>query len=157
MLFAGRNKREGGGSQRTLEQYAVTVETILEDLGVPIAEARINVEQGYGWNFSRGSAIIEVYIVEEEGRGYIQVLSPIMHLPEVSLLPLYRKLLEYNLQLTNASLGIYYDVVYVFNERPLLGLDADETNTIITMVAGYADDLDNTLVSEFGGRLYSQS
>jgi hypothetical protein len=157
MLFSGRDKKPNNQTPRTLEQYAVTVEQILDDLGVPVNEARINVEQGYGWNFSRGSAIIEVYIVDQEDRGYIQVLSPIMHLPASGLLPLYRKLLEYNLQLTNASLGIFYDVVYVFNERPLVGLDATETNTIITMVAGYADDLDNTLVSEFGGRLYSQT
>jgi hypothetical protein len=47
-------------------------------------------------------------------------------------------------------------VIYVFNERPLEGLDATETNNIITLVAGYADDLDNQLVNEFGGRLYAQ-
>jgi hypothetical protein len=152
MLFAGRNRN----NPKTLEQYADTVEAILTDLGVDVVEARIDVEMGYGWNFRRGSAIIEIYIVEQSDRGYIQVLAPILHLPETGLLPLYRRLLELNLQLTNASLGVFYDAVYVFNERPLIGLDADETNTIITMVAGYADDLDNQLVSEFGGRLYSQ-
>lgn len=152
MLFAGRNPRT-----KTLEQHAASVEAILHDLGVDLDDARIDVERGYGWNFRRGSAIIEIYIVEQDGRGYMQVLSPILHLPSTGLLPLYRKLLEYNLQLTNASLGIFNDVVYVFNERPLTGLDADETNTIVTMVAGYADDLDNVLVNEFGGRLYSQA
>lgn len=153
-MFAGRNR---GKPTLTLEQHAQTVEGILIDLGVELESARIGVERGYGWNFKRGSAIIEVYIVEADNRGYLQVLAPIMHLPNTGLLPLYRRLLEYNLQLTNASLGIFHDVVYVFNERPLFGLDATEANTIITMVAGYADDLDNELVNEFGGRLYSQS
>jgi ABC-type enterochelin transport system ATPase subunit len=60
------------------------------------------------------------------------------------------------MQLTNAALGVYQDVVYVFSERPLQDLDSSEASTIITMVAGYADDLDNALVNEYGGRLYSQ-
>jgi hypothetical protein len=47
-------------------------------------------------------------------------------------------------------------VVYVFNERILEGLDAVEANHIIQMVASYADDLDNQLINEFGGRLYGQ-
>lgn len=154
MMFAGRTNR---GSSKSLDHFSRTVEEILTTLDVNLQEARLDTDQGYGWHFLRGSAIIEIYITEQDGRGYLQVLSPIVHLPENGLLPFYRRLLEYNLQLTNASLGVYLDVVYVFNERPLQGLDASETNTIITMVAGYADDLDNELVNEFGGRLYSQT
>jgi hypothetical protein len=48
-------------------------------------------------------------------------------------------------------------VVYIFSERPLAGLDGNEANFIISQIAGYADDLDNQLVNEFGGRLYSQA
>jgi hypothetical protein len=73
-----------------------------------------------------------------------------------NLLPLYRHLLELNLQLTNAAMGVHLDVVYVFSERPLEGLDAVEANNIITLVATYADDLDDKIVTEFGGRLYSR-
>jgi hypothetical protein len=142
---------------RTLETYAGTVEQILTALNIDPAAARLNTAQGYGWSFRRGSAIIEVYVSEQEGRGYFQVLAPILHLPASGLLPLYRRLLELNLQLTNASLGVYYDVVYVFNERILDGLDAVEANHIIQMVASYADDLDNQLINEFGGRLYGQT
>ncbi|GAB4529121.1 MAG: hypothetical protein OHK0046_48720 [Anaerolineae bacterium] len=157
MLFANRR-----GNQKTetppptLDQYAATVESILVHLGIDPGQSRLNTEQGYGWSFRRGSAVIEVYVSEQGGRGYMQVLSPIVHLPSTGLLPLYRRLLELNLQLTNASLGVYFDVVYVFNERPLQGLDAEEANHIITQIAAYADDLDNELVNEFGGRLYSQ-
>ncbi len=158
MLFARRkqNTNVPPPLNNPLEHHANTVEDILEAVGVDPIQARLSTEQGFGWNFRRGSAIIEIYVSEQDGRGYLQVLSPIFHLPSTGLLPLYRKLLELNLQLTNASLGVYYDVVYVFNERPLEGLDPGETNNIITLVASYADDLDNQLVSEFGGRLYSQ-
>lgn len=146
-------------SQRTssLQQHATTVEQILMSVGVEPARARMNIDNGYGWSFQRGSALIEVYIAAQEGREYLQVLSPLLHLPTGGLLPLYRRLLELNLTLTNASVGIYLDVVYVFNERPLAGLDANEANFIITQIAEYADDLDNQLVNEFGGRLYGQT
>jgi len=155
MLFSRRQSNQA--ATPSLGHYAQTVEDILASLGFNPPEARLDTEQGYGWTFRRGSAIIEVYVSEQDEIGYMQVLSPILHLPGAGLLPLYRHLLEYNMRLTNASLGIYYDVVYVFNERPLDGLDAAEVNQIITMVAGYADDLDNALVNEFGGRLYSQT
>lgn len=159
MLFARRRQDSSETYQQpqNLEHHADTVEQILVTIGVEPAHARLETEQGFGWNFRRGSAIIEIYISEQDDRGYLQVISPIVHLPPQNLLPLYRRLLELNLQLTNASLGVYYDTVYVFNERSLQGLDHTETNEIITLVAGYADDLDNKLVEEFGGRLYSQT
>ena len=149
--------RRQQGQTGSLQQHAVIVEQILNSIGVEPGRAQMNTENGYGWSFQRGSALIEVYIAKQETREYLQVLSPLMHLPGGALLPLYRRLLELNLSLTNASLGIYLDVVYVFNERPLDGLDAGEANFIITQIAEYADDLDNQLVNEFGGRLYGQT
>lgn len=158
MLFRRQppQQQQQSSAPKTLETYAGTVEQILAALNIDPATARLNTAQGYGWSFRRGSAIIEVYVSEVEGRGYFQVLSPILHLPATGLLPLFRRLLELNLQLTNASLGVHYDVVYVFNERTLEGLDAIEANHIIQMVASYADDLDNQLINEFGGRLFGQ-
>ncbi len=139
-----------------LENYAATVEQILPAIGVDPAQSRLNTEQGFGWSFRRGSATIEVYVSQQDDVGYLQVLAPILHLPSNGLLPLYRHLLELNLQLTNAALGVYLDVVYVFTERPLEGLDSSEANTIIEQIAHYADGLDNELFNEFGGRLYGQ-
>ena len=113
------------------------------------------VESGYGWNFLRGSALIEVYLTPEDW-GFLQVLSPIMHLPQSNLLALYRRLLELNLELTNAALGVHEDVVYLYHERLLEGLDAVEADAVLRRIAGVADELDDVLVEEFGGRLYGQ-
>ena len=151
-MFAGRKRTQTG----SLETHAATVQRILSKIGIEPDTSRLDTDQGYAWSFQRGSAIIEIYVSQQDGRGFLQVLSPIIHLPTTNVLPLYRRLLELNLQLTSASLGVYLDVVYVFNERPLDGLDAVEADNIITLVAGYADYLDNVLVNEFGGRLYSQ-
>lgn len=137
-------------------QYAGMVEQILLSIGVDPALARMNVESGFGWNFKRGSALIEIYIAQAEDTAYFQVLSPLLHLPLTNLLPLYRRLLEINLQITNAAFGVYQDIVYIFSERRLEGMDAQEANTIINMVAQYADEFDDRLLSEFGGRLYNR-
>ncbi|MCU0515124.1 MAG: YbjN domain-containing protein [Anaerolineae bacterium] len=159
MLFSRRTPAQGNQQPALtdMEKNFLAVEQILTSIGVNAAAARMDTEQGYGWSFQRGSALIEVYIANQGQREYLQVLSPIIHLPAAGLLALYRRLLELNLSLTNASLGVYLDVVYVFNERPLHGLDAAEVNFIITQIAEYADDLDNQLIQEFGGRLYSQA
>lgn len=155
-IFFRRNQQKDSETINKLEQSARTVEQILANIGVDPVSARMKVQAGYGWNFQRGSALIEVYITQEE-RGYLQVLSPILHLPQTNLLPLYRRLLELNLQLTNASVGVHQDVVYVFNERPLEGLDPTEADSIIRKLSIYADELDNSLAEEYGGRLYGQA
>lgn len=139
-----------------LQKHVRNVETILSNLGIDPAEARMDTENGFGWSFQRGSAMIEVYITSQHGRDYFQVLSPILHLPMTGLLPLYRRLLEINLQITNASIGVHLDIIYVFNERPIEGLDISEVSFTIDRISEYADDLDNQLINEFGGRMYSQ-
>lgn len=151
-MFTGPGGRRGPN----LQGYAATVEQILLGLGIDPVQSRLNTEGGFGWTFRRGSAWIEVYISQQENVGYLQVLSPILHLPQTGLLALYRRLLERNLQLTNAALGVYLDVVYLFSERPLDGLDSVEANNIISLVANYADELDDQLMNEFGGRLYAR-
>lgn len=153
----GDPEETGQPPTKTLQQHAATIDAILRQIGLPPEETRIPTNEGYGWSFRRGSAVIEIYLSEQDEQGYLQVLSPIIHLPTSAVLPLYRRLLELNLQLTSAALGVYNDVVYVFYERPVKGLDAGEANDIITKVAGYADDLDDQLVEEFGGRLYMQA
>jgi hypothetical protein len=153
-MFGGRQNQNTGGN---IQQHVQTVESILSNLGINPVDARMDTEQGYGWTFQRGSAVIEMYVVEQHGREYFQVLAPIMYLPMSGLLPLYRRLLELNLQISNASIGVHLDIVYIFNERPVAGLDAQEANFIIDRISEYADDLDNQLINEFGGRLYSQA
>lgn len=139
-----------------LSRSAAMVQQVLVSVGADPDQSRLSVDSGYGWNFRYGSAIIEIYIHRTEEGSYFQVLSPIIHLPQAGLLPLYRRMLELNLQLTNAALGVYHDAVYIFSERPLDGLDPVEVNSTISRVASYADDLDNRLVAEFGGRLYAR-
>jgi hypothetical protein len=154
MVFNRQQVTQPGGDP--LARSAAMVQQVLLSIGIDPDQSRLSVDNGYGWNFRYGSAIIEVYIHRNEEGAYFQVLAPIMHLPQAGLLPLYRRLLELNLQLTSAALGTYNDTVYIFSERPLDGLDAVEVSSTISRAASYADDLDNKLVAEFGGRLYAR-
>ncbi len=153
--FFGRGEQQPQETAGQFEGSLRAVEGILAAIGVDASAARMEVESGFGWQFQRGSALIEVYLTPKE-QGYLQVLSPIMHLPQRDLLALYRRLLELNLQLTNAALGVHEDVVYVFHERLLAGLDAAEADAIIRRLAQYADELDDALAQEFGGRMYGR-
>lgn len=146
----------GRRSANNLQTYATIVAQILMALGVDPQAAAMPLQEGFGWHFKRGSALIEIYIAIQDGEGYLQVLSPILHVPQGALLPLFRHLLELNMQLTAAAMGIHQDVIYVFHERPLAGMDADEANAIVNLVAQYADELDDKLLAEFGGRLYER-
>ena len=116
--FFGRGDKQADEAAGQTELALEAVEGILAAIGVEPRAARMQVESGFGWHFQRGSALIEVYLTPEQ-EGYLQVLSPIMHLPAQNLLALYRRLLELNLQLTNAALGLHEDVVYVYHERLL--------------------------------------
>ncbi len=153
--FFGRKDEEGDADAGRPALPVAATEGILAAIGVDPGAARMEVESGYGWQFQRGSALIEIYLTPEQ-EGYLQVLSPIMHLPAQNLLALYRRLLELNLQLTNAALGVHEDVVYVFHERLLEGLDASEADAIVRRLAAYADELDDALSEEFGGRMYGR-
>jgi hypothetical protein len=156
MVFGSRNQRPQQPVSR-LEAYANLVEQILTTIGYVPAQIRMPTNEGFGWSFRRGSAIIEIYVNQQpDNSGIMQVLSPIMHLPQSGLLPLYRRLLELNLQIPSLSLGVFLDVVYVYSERPLDGMDAAEADSIIRSVGNWADELDDKLVQEFGGRLYSR-
>jgi hypothetical protein len=92
-----------------------------------------------------------------DDRAYLRLLSPILQLPTENLLPLYRALLGINMEPTSAALAIHEDKVCVVSERSIAGLDPEEADELIKRVAYYADELDNKLVAEFGGRLYTEA
>lgn len=141
-----------------LSAVAARIDDILRSFGVDPTLARIDDGKGtsFVWQFQRGTALVEVMLLNDSGKPFFQVCSPIIHLPQDGLIRLYRRLLEYNMQLSGAAFAIYRDVVYVVHERALAGLDDTEAHEMISTVAAFADQLDDRLVAEFGGRLFGQ-
>jgi hypothetical protein len=144
--------RQASSSGR--EHAAQLVEQVLRAASIDPAASRIPVQDGMGWKFVYGSAQVEVYITSKQEVDYLQVLCPVMYLPHHGLLALYRRLLELNMIVPNIRFGVYGDLVYLYSERTLTGLDLQETFEIISTLTRNADDYDNRLVDEFGGRLF---
>lgn len=136
------------------EHAAQLVEQVLRAASIDPAASRIAVPDGMGWKFVYGSAQVEVYITSKQDVDYLQVLCPVMYLPHHGLLALYRRLLELNMIVPNIRFGVYGDLVYLYSERTLTGLDLQETFEIISTLTRNADEYDNRLVDEFGGRLF---
>lgn len=140
-----------------LAMLAARIDAILYALGIDPTQARMDsTAESFVWQFQRGTALVEVLLLNEDGKQFFQVCSPILHLPQDGLLRLYRRLLEYNMQLSGAAFAVYRDVVYVVNEREINGLDDAEAHQMIDTVAGFADQLDDQLAEEYGGRLFGQ-
>ncbi|MBC8100374.1 MAG: YbjN domain-containing protein [Armatimonadetes bacterium] len=137
-----------------LQNHIATIENILSMLDVNPSEARAHTMESYRWAFRWGSVEVDVNIMERGSRAFFQVTAPIIYLPDSQRENLLYGILELNLEMTSAAMGVYRDVIYVFSERPIEGMDAEEARFIITQVAHYADELDHRLVQDFGGRLY---
>ncbi len=141
-------------SSTTLLKYVSDIENILSMIDINPNEARAHSIEGFRWLFRWGSARIEVTVIERDAVGYFQISSPLMTLPDAGIETFFRALLNHNLEMTSAALALHENIVYVFSERPLDGMDTEEARYIITRVASYADDLDNHLVNTYGGSLY---
>jgi len=139
-----------------IKESAKIVSEVLGKIGINDKPQPINGGRGFGWSLQRGSAVVYISINNIENVGYFRVLSPILYLPSENILPFYRTLLEINMELTNAALALQDDKVCVLSERTIAGLDSVEADETIKRVSYYADQLDNKLAAEFGGRLYSE-
>jgi hypothetical protein len=150
-LFSRKKTTDEGDIKESVK----LIRDVLSKIGINGTPQPIDGGKGFGWVLQRGSAVVYVMINDVNGKGYFKVVSPIIYLPAENLLPFYRAILEINMELTSAALGVQEDKICVVSERSIAGLDSVEADEIIKRVAYYADELDNKLVSEFGGRLFS--
>jgi hypothetical protein len=133
------------------------VQDFLIKVGLDPNGQRIEDEDTLGWWVLRGSAVVYIILNDLDNDCSIRIVSPIVYLPEESILPFYRKCLEINMGLLNCSLAVSGDKVYVVHERPITGLDAEEFEGTLGFLAAVADDLDNKLADEFGAKIYSEA
>lgn len=102
-----------------------------------------------------GSIQCTLGMVALDDRDLFLVYAPIMDLPSDRdlILPLYRLLLELNnrFELSIAKFGLHGDTIFLSAMRPLEGLDPPEVEDMVRWVSGFADDIDDRLLSEFGG------
>jgi hypothetical protein len=110
-----------------------------------------DLDGGYA-QFQRGSAVIGVNVLEEQG--VLMVFSPIMPVPLANREVFYRRLLELSFVTTSDAafaLNKARDEIVVRCLRRLSALDYEEFEDILSTVGEVADRWDDELIKEFGG------
>ena len=133
-----------------LQQYYDMVDNIIKSLGVDPAACKS--ETPGQWNLKKGSAPvwIDVWQVQNEERGYFQVMSPVCQVPVNNQHLFTKELLEINHTLYGVAFTIFKDWAYIKMIREVDGLDQKEAEAMINRVGNYADDWDDKLKAKYG-------
>ena len=150
----------GDKVEANLKSSQKMVESVIRDLGLDPESSQLETE-GPGriaWGLMRGSAAVYVFLQSGEKENFIQVVSPVMKIPEQNILPLYRRLLELNAEaLFGAAFGVKGEDVVLTIDRSTTDMDRSEVAAMIKLIGEYADQYDDELVAEFGGQRHSDS
>ena len=133
-----------------LQTYFDMVDNIIRALGVDPAACKS--ETPGQWNLKKGSAPvwIDIWQVQNEERGYFQVMSPVCQVPVNNQHLFTKELLETNHTLYGVAFTIFKDWAYIKMIREVDGLDQAEAAAMINRVGNYADDYDDKLKAKYG-------
>jgi hypothetical protein len=151
-LFGTRHVNKG-----SVEQVAGMIGKFFRSRGLDSDGHVVETCDGYGWWLTQGSAKIYVFVQDDKGGPVLRINSPILHFPDVERERFFLHLLELNRDLTDCWLCVCDEVVIVTAQRPTLGLDQEELDSLIWSVAQVADLLDDRLAREFNARVFSQA
>ena len=90
---------------------------------------------------------------EDNDVGWVLVYSPLVDMPEDTLLPFYRKLLDINYdESVMGRLSTHEDVVYLARALTTEGCDQRAVISTVAAMADEADGIAEYLINEFGAR-----
>lgn len=147
-LFA--NQRE-----TNLASTVALVETVLDELGHPAADARVKDPAAlHAWQLTQGSSATRLTLIHRTEFTHVRVCATVLTLdPDVDHAALFAHLLELNASLCGAAFATRGEHVLLVAERSTLDLDRSEVLDLLRRVTTYADEHDDVLVARFGGRL----
>lgn len=129
------------------------IETVIDSLDQSDSAMVSQNEGGHVWKFKYGSVEVFVQLTGESDEDTFTVWSSVMNLPAQNEPQLMRKLLEMNWMTTfEACFGIFNNQIVVLSSRTVAELSPGEISRLVTVVATIADDNDEALQSEFGGK-----
>ena len=136
-----------------LQKYYDLVENCISALGIELQTARIPDREGE-WELTKGSATIWVLVqyLEQNKAAYVQVLAPIVSIPEHNLEKFYEELLEVNHTFYGVAFTKFKQWIYVKSIREAEGIDQNELFNMITRVGNYADMYDDVFSTKFGAK-----
>ncbi|MDQ3046250.1 MAG: YbjN domain-containing protein [Bacteroidota bacterium] len=133
-----------------LQTYFEMVDQSIRDLGVDPALCR--GEKAGQWSLKKGSASVwvDIWHIEQENRGYFQVLAPVMQIPPTNQQAFFQELLELNYTLYGVAFVKFNDWIYVKLIRECEGLEQKEVAATMNRVGWYADEYDDKLKLKYG-------
>ena len=136
------------GFSEDLNSYATLIDKVVTGFGMNAAESK---KDKYKWAFYRGSALvkIEIFYSKYNKENYFHICSPVLKIPKTNLEKFYKRLLEINNKLFQASFSIKDEYAYLRIIRECNGLDSHEVGNMVQRVSYYADEYDDLLKSEF--------
>jgi hypothetical protein len=141
--------------QANLESTTAMIEDVLVELGHVLEKARAQFpECERAWRISKGSATVEIALLARGEAGWLQVSASVMTPgARTDQAALWRKVLVLNAERAqSASFALRGNTVVLIGQRPTLDLDRSEVLALIETVSTDADQYDDELVREFGGR-----
>jgi hypothetical protein len=133
-----------------LDSYVALIDKVISWLGINVADSK---KDKYKWAFYRGSASIriEIFHSKSNNENYIHISSPVLKIPSTNIEKFYKRLLEINNKLFQASFSIKENNAYLRIIRECKGLDSREIGNMVQRVSYYADEYDDLLKLEFHG------
>lgn len=132
-----------------LEKYYNIVEQAIVKIGLDPNKFR--GEQAGEWTLHRGnySIWIDVWNDPVEAVAYLQVVAPVMEIPEESQAVLFKELLQINLQLCGVAFAVHGEKVVLKGTRVAEGLDMEEAYAIIMLVSKYVSNFAPILLKRY--------
>ncbi len=132
-----------------LEHYYELIENVIKRLGVDPLLCKGQKPGQYDLKKGSAKIWIDIWKVEGEKYGYIQILAPVYHIPEKNVEGFYKELLEINHKLFGTAMTLHNGKVYAKSIRELDGLSEDEIFAMFNRVGNYADEYDDYLQNKY--------
>ena len=146
-----------GPSKGTPESAQELIVEFLQSRELDADQALVLDEPNYSiWSVARGSAPVCIHLDKASEAPWISVVCPIVTMPEEGdFSALLRYCMEQNAQMP-APLALEENTISVRAGRPVEGLDKEEVDTLIEIVAWVADKHDNELADKFGCKMIGE-
>lgn len=132
-----------------LKKYYTTVEQAIVKIGLDPVKFR--GEQEGEWTLHRGEYTIWIDVWNDpiEKVVYLQVVAPVMEIPEESQAVLFRELLQINLQLCGVAFSVHGEKVVLKGTRVAEGLDVEEAYAMIMLISKYVSNFSPMLLNRY--------
>ncbi|WMX15116.1 MULTISPECIES: YbjN domain-containing protein [unclassified Aureispira] len=132
-----------------LKKYYGIVEQAIEKIGLD--PTRFRGEQEGEWTLHRGEYTIWIDVWNDpiEKVAYLQVVAPVMEIPDESQTVLFRELLQINLQLCGIAFSVHGEKVVLKGTRVAEGLDVEEAHAMIMLISKYVSNFSPILLKRY--------